>query len=319
MRNKRVLVIGPDNSTGFRVHLENISKIYPTGSFLSIKNRDDRDFERIIEFNPNLCIFGGKNWIIRNKHILKKLSCLKGVLFCSPLAQAEISQDEVKHLNIYLSWLDQELIDYLFCSSFNLYNVLRIKNKKVRYLPAPAILDHPNINNKIQGRVCILSDKAKHKNILNGLVSGLLSKEVEDIFINGLDENYRLLVEGYFPNHQKIKNKGWLSYKDYNRVIGESRLLIHLSFSESFCYTILEALYNGTLVLTNPVVDWIGLKELYIQNTGDVEHLVDKINYIMGLGEVEYNNLLKKAQSNARKTIEKHNQIVLKTLRDILI
>ncbi len=99
-----LLTIGPNNSTGFRKHLEELSNLVEEGKFIAVDEKDAKmTLPKIIRFQPTLTIIGGKNWIKRIKKILKKIPGAKGILYTSPLAQAEISGDEIKNLKIYRS------------------------------------------------------------------------------------------------------------------------------------------------------------------------------------------------------------------------
>src|SRR3989344_8851467 len=137
-----LLTIGPNNNTGYRKHLEELSKVMfdCPSKFLLVEERGHSKTLRFIEkLNPSLTIIGGRNWIKRNHIILKKIPGRKGVLYCSPFAQAEISNEEIKNLQIYLDWLDKKKIDFLFVASKVIYKILN--RKDVIYLPAPSVSD----------------------------------------------------------------------------------------------------------------------------------------------------------------------------------
>ena len=70
-----LLTIGPNNNTGYRKHLEELSKVMfdCPSKFLLVEERGHSKTLRFIEkLNPSLTIIGGRNWIKRNHIILKK-------------------------------------------------------------------------------------------------------------------------------------------------------------------------------------------------------------------------------------------------------
>ncbi|MBA7667122.1 hypothetical protein ES703_75207 [subsurface metagenome] len=135
-----LLTIGPDNATGFRKHLEELSKLINKGEFLAVKEKyATKTLPKIMKIKSTLTIIGGRNWIKRNHKILEKIPGKKGILYTSPLAQAEISNEEIANLKTYFSWLDSKRIDYLFFSSKSLAE--RFDRDDVYHLPAPSITD----------------------------------------------------------------------------------------------------------------------------------------------------------------------------------
>ena len=140
MNKNTFLTIGPENSTGFRKHLEELSKLTKGGKFLAVKEKwAVATLPKIIKINPKLTIIGGRNWIKRNSKILSKIPGEKGILYTSPLAQAEISNEEISNLKVYFDWLDEGKIDYLFFSSKSLAE--KFDRNDVYYLPAPSTSD----------------------------------------------------------------------------------------------------------------------------------------------------------------------------------
>ncbi len=315
-----LLTIGPNNSTGFRKHLEELSNLIEEGKFIAVDEKDAKmTLPKIIRLRPTLTIIGGKNWVKRNKKILKKIPGAKGILYTSPLAQAEISGDEIKNLKIYFEWLDSGEIDYLFFSSKGLAN--RFKQNNILHLPAPSKTDFklfeekkkfPNINN-----IGLINDKANHKNILNSIAGISLSSRLDELVINGLFEEYDYLLKK-FGLGKITKNMRFLPEKKYNRVVQSLKLMVHLSFSESYCYSVFEAMARGTPILVSKAVDWVKIKELIVNDPRDHKEIAKKIDFILNLSRKDYIKLSDKCRRNAMESINNNNNLSQKTIKQLL-
>lgn len=316
-----LVTIGPDNNTGFRKHLEDLSKVlskYPS-KFVSVRERGhSKTLKAIKKLKPSLVIIGGRNWIIRNKKILDKISCKKGILYCSPFAQAEISGEEIKNLTIYLELLDKSKIDYLFTGSEMISHVLN--RKDVIWLPAPCISDlknYPKKNFPITNNVGILSDKAVHKNTINALAGISFASKVDKIIINGLSEEYSSLVD-YFGLKSSLKNVGILTKKELTKILLEIKLLIHVSFSEGFSYSAFEACCVGTPLLVTSAIPWIINKNLRVNDPQDIMEISKKIDYIMNLNKKSYLLLSQEVRRDAERIAVLNNSTCKKNLSNIL-
>lgn len=315
------VVIGPENDTGFRKHLEELSlalKDYYPSKFLLVKERGHKStLKQMQSLKPALTIIGGRNWILRNYKILKMIHGKKGILYCSPLAQAEISHEEIKNLSIYLQWLDQKKIDYLFVGSEALAN--RLKRKDVMYLPAPSYSDlkiKPRVNTPKKNIVAILNDKAVHKNILNTIGGVSLSKNTEQFWINGAKEEYLNLTKRF--GIKNLRNVGHISRKRFYSKLKQVKLLLQLSLSEGFSYSTFEAMNLGIPVLNSQTVSWNTIPMLKIKNCEDHKEIGKKLDKIFALNQKEYTQLSHKCIQVARKVIQKNNAICQKNLRKIL-
>jgi len=64
---KKLVTVGPDNITGFRKHIEELSYCYDGPSkFISVSSKGPEALADINRENPDLTIIGGRNWIRRN-------------------------------------------------------------------------------------------------------------------------------------------------------------------------------------------------------------------------------------------------------------
>ena len=314
---KMLLTVGPDNDTGFRKHLEELSYLMKSSQFIKVKEKGAKQtIHKIQKLKPNLTIIGGRNWIIRNNNILDKIPGKVGVLYCSPLGQAEISNGELKNLSIYLEWLDKKKIDYLFVGSEALANSL--KRKDIVYLPALSFSDlkvRPRAKIPHKNIVAILNDKAIHKNILNTLAGVSLSRNIEGFWINGAREEYFDLMKRF--RIKNLKSRGYIPRKDFYNELKKVKLLLQLSFSEGFSYSTFEAMNVGVPVLTSRTIPWNTIPLLKVNNCEDHEEIAKKIDKILSLNQKEYAHLSRNCIKVAKKAIEKNNSVCQKNLKKL--
>lgn len=312
------VTLGPKNDTGFRKHLEELilSLNYPS-KFIPISEKNCKNTLKEIKFlRPKLTIIGGRNWILRNYKILKMIPGKKAILYCSPLAQAEISSEELNNLSIYLQWLDQKLIDYIFVGSEALVRIL--KRKDVLYLPAPSYSDlkiKPRINIPKRNIVAVFNDKAVHKNILNTIAGVSLSKNTEEFWINGAKKEYISLMKRF--GIKNLKNIGYIPRKNFYKTLRQVKLILQLSFSEGFSYSAFEAMNLGIPVLSSQTVYWNRIPLLKVKNYEDHKEIGKKIDKILSLNKKEYTRLSKECIKSARKSIKKNNHICKSNLKKI--
>ena len=314
------LTIGPDNDTGFRKHLEELSLIldYPS-KFIKVSEKGySKTIRNIQFFKPKLTIIGGRNWILRNNKILREINGKKGILYCSPLAQAEISNEEIKNLTVYLQWLDDKRIDYLFVGSKSLAD--RLKRKDVIYLPAPSLSDlnlRPRTNSPKKKIVAIFNDKAIHKNIINTLAGVSISKNTKEIWINGARGEYLILSE-MFGLKKRIKNLEYIPKKNFYTILKKVKLLLQISFTEGFSYSAFESMLLGVPVMTSKTIAWNTISLLKVNNCENHIEIARKIDLILSLRPKEYASLSQNCRKVAMKIIQKNNIICKNNLKQIL-
>ena len=316
-----LLTIGPNNDTGFRKHLEELSKImlnYPSKFLLVEEKGHSRTLKLLRKLNPSLTIIGGRNWVKRNNIILEQIHGKKAILFCSPFAQAEISNEEIKNLQIYLDWLNKKRIDFLFVGSKVVYKMLN--RKEVIYLPAPSISDFSIRKRKILPKmniVAIFNDKAIHKNVINSVAGISLSKKIDEFWINGAKEEY-LSLFNQFGMKNKMKNIGFIEKNNFYKTLIKIKLLLQLSFSEGFSYSTFEAMNLGVPVLVSDAIPWVRIKELKVKNIKNPNEISKKIDKILTLNKAKYRDLCERCTENARQAIKENNRICKNNLTKVL-
>jgi len=311
-----LLTIGPDNTTGYRKHLEGIAKIAQTDAkYLKIRTRNSEALAEIQSYNPKLTIIGGRNWIIRNQDILDHISGEKGILYCSPAAQAEISGEEIRNLNIYLKLLETNKINYLFTGSKDL--AATINRETVIYMPAPLTeKQYVPPKEKMNNDVALLSNHSRHKNIINAMAAFSKSKADKLILNGGLKENIDFLHN--VCSKSRFENYGLLNDGKFTETLQKSKLLLHPSHSEGFCYTVFESFLNATPAIVTKAVDWFYNDLLTLQNPVDIEEIKEKIDTLVDMNSERYISLVKNCQTQARIAAKENNRIVLKTLKELL-
>lgn len=303
-----LVVVSPENQTGFRKHLEELKFCSPNNSkFITVSERGPESLQKILEAKPDFTIIGARNWIKRNHDILDQIPGKKALLFVGPLGQDEISVIEIENLYTYLQWLDEGKIDYLFMGSKDLTD--RFNREDIVYVPAPFAKDIAEFKYKEKPkirRVSILNDMAIHKNILNSVAGISVAKKVEEFVFNGARKEYIDLFER-FGLRNKMTNVGFLERDAYNTMIEESKLLIHISYTEGLCYAALEALYRGTPVLMSNAMPWFYHPLLHVNNPADHQEIANKIDTVLSMQEDEYKQLCFECRAIAEKKIEKNN------------
>lgn len=313
-----ILIASPNNRTGLRKHLEELYLLIDKKSlktdFLLIEEKGhDNTLQKIKHIGPNLVIFGGRNWIIRNQCILNEIRSKKGVLFCSPPAQAEISNEEINNLCIYLQWLDEKKIDYLFVGS---YTLSRLFNRSdVIYLPAPFSINKEldQIHYPLINTVSIFNDNACHKNITNTIGGVALSKNVERLVTNGIKMEYSDLIRR-FGLDNITDDIGFIPPENYLSELSKIKLMLHISFSEGFCYSVVESFFKGTPALVSPAVSWVNIPELIVNDPRDIDEIAHKIDHIMNLNKQEYKDLTIKGYEQAKKICNSNNEYIKRWL-----
>jgi glycosyltransferase involved in cell wall biosynthesis len=168
-----------------------------------------------------------------------------------------------------------------------------------------------------QNIVGLINDKAVHKNILNTIAGISLSRKTEKLIVNGLPAEYLDLLNR-FGLKKMTKDVGFLEYKEYIKTLKSIKVLLHLSFSESFCYSVFEAMILGTPVLVSKAIDWVEIKELIINNPRDHKEIANKLDDILNLNKGEYMKLSGNCKKNALKIIMQNNSASKKVIESLL-
>ena len=316
---KKLVTVGPKNTNGYRKHLEELTNIYSGPSkYVIISKENISEIDKIIKEKPDLTIIGARRWVRRNIEIFKKLPGKKALLYVGPLGQEEISQENIDHLIFYLKLLDQNYYDYLFVGSKHLANAL--ERKDVIHLPAPSITDLKNNYTKIylkENTVGVLHDKAPHKNTLNSICGIANSSKKIKFITKDLSDNQKYLTK-CFGIKNVIDKKGIIPEKEYNSIIDECKLLLHISYSEGFCYSVAEAMMRGTPVLITSAMPWFYHPLLHVNELGNPVEIAKRIDNVLSLNEKDYKTLSKEVQLIAQRAIEKNNKLAKKALDSIL-
>ncbi len=316
---KKLVTVGPDNTTGFRKHIEEVTFCYSgPATFIPVSTRGPESLVDILAEKPDLTIIGGRNWIRRNAHILSQIPGKKGLLMVGSLGENEISQIEIANFSYFWRLLNEERYDYLFlgCNEF----CQRLKDPRVIYLPAPFVSDiAPYEPKEFPGSniVAILNDKAPRKNTLNSIAGMSLSTKIEEFTTNGLSKEYAELVK-LFGLIDKLRDVGKLDREGVVREIRRSKLLLHISYTEGLCYGALEALYSGTPVLVTNAMPWFYDPRICVTNPADHGEIACKIDGILSMGPHEYAKIGMDCRRLAEQKVNENNRVVTETLLRLL-
>ena len=316
---KKLVTVGPDNTTGFRKHIEEVALCYSgPAKFVPIHKLGPEQLADIQVENPDLTIIGGRNWIKRNRHILPQIPGKKGLLMVGPLGQNEISQIEVENFSYFWKLLNEGSYDYLFlgCNEFR----QRLRDPRVIHLPAPFVSDiAPYVPKPFpeSNVVAILNDKAPHKNTLNSIAGMSLSTKIEEFTTNGLSKEHAELV-CLFGLSEKLRDVGKLDRPGFVKEIERSKLVLHLSYTEGLCYGALEALYRGTPVLVTNAMPWFYDPRIHVANPADHHEIAERIDGVLGMTRSEYADLSIACRNLSERKAQDNNRIVTETLQRLL-
>lgn len=315
-----LLVVGPDNTTGFRKHLEETANLFSKKKsvFHPIHTRGDEQLQELVDYQAKLTLIGGRNWIKRNTHILNELPGKTGLLVAGPLGQNEISGIEIENLVYFMKLLDEGKTDYIFLGCPHLTD--RIDNEKVIYTPAPMVKELKKEYTKPfpkRNIVSILNDNAPHKNTLNSLAGISLSKKTDELIVNGLPTDHLYLAEKYGLN-PILNNTEKLPLTKYRSTIQESKLILHLSYSEGLCYGALEALYRHTPVLVTTAMPWFDHPLLTVQNPSDHYEIANRMDTILEMDKNKYRDLGRTCRYIANNKILENNTVAKNNIEGIL-
>jgi len=301
----KILTICPEEFVGVSAVFRNMSEVIGSNHMeLSkiVKNNE------IIE-NYDLVILGGYHYEYLNilNHIQRPTRAL---LITSTLGQMELTGD-YNFLKPSHEMLNMGIIDYLFLGSETLYKTFKTlyNDKSILYFPYPIHPLKPSgiYKEKVFG---MFAPNHPRKNILNQIYAFIIS-----------NKDYNLITNiPIYTNYPRIQYVNWLPRKDYLEMIESCRAILNVFYTESLCYTTIEAMSLGTPVIFSPAIKQAlkikdnMFKSLYVENPDNVVEIAEKIKYISSIDEDTYNRISKNCKLYIELLAEKHN----KKLRELI-
>jgi len=251
----KILTVSPCGfKNGNWRHVWELSQVFPD---IFRHTYTDKVSDVIFEDRYDLIIFAGvltdtyKALISHVKGIGSKV----GVLFCSPVGQAELS-NEIVALN---STLINKQIDFIFVGSKSMEEQFK-DIKKVYWLPQIADLNayfKPS-GEKWEGHVSLFCSSASHKNICNQLLFAKNNNKI--VHTNALNKTTKEFADNI---GLKYYSYDFLDYNLYLELISKMEYGLQMSFSEAFDYVVLDHLMMGTKVYVSDYIkEWVFHKEL---------------------------------------------------------
>jgi len=251
----RILTVSPEGlKNGNWRHAWELSRVFPK-IFTHAYTNELTD--KIFEEKFDLIIFAGaltNNYQALISHV-KASGSKVGVLFCSPIGQAELS-NEIISLN---KTLLNNQVDFVFVGSKTMESQLR----NVYWLPQIADLSaYPKPSGeKWAGHVSLFCSSAPHKNICNQLL--FAKKENKVLHTNALNKTTRQFADII---GLKYYSYDFLNYNLYLELISKMEYGLQMSFSEAFDYVVLDHLMMGTKIYVSDYIkEWVFHKELLIK------------------------------------------------------
>lgn len=184
----------------------------------------------------------------------------KAVLFTSPLLQAQMNEPELSFLESLLNLRKNGVIDYLLFADKETYEVF--KDNNIYHLPHPAdpkaveqYKIERDITDAMQNIFCYMPWGNRNKNQMVQLAAVKLFQKNNPkgfLFANGMGP------WAFWANRLQIAyyDQGYLPIEQYYKNIQTYRCGLHVTLSESFAYSVLDAFLLGVPVVCSPAIDW---------------------------------------------------------------
>lgn len=309
-----IITICPKSDNGVNTHLQEIEYVTGLTKHIQIDRYAIKAVNQIKKLNPKLIIFGG-SWTNIYEFIAERIKCKKAILFCSPLGQAELS-NELPYLSQILEMKNKGLIDYLFCGSKDFENIF----KDFIWLPQSMQINNikiPLVSTEGKRGNLIIGATAPHKNLVN-TIAGISISDFNTIKTNIIKQTQTNVLK--FMNIN-IENKGFLSKDDYYRLIRDSKLGFQLSDDESFDYVVLEHMLMGTPILVGKTIakHYRMIPSLFIVNDiHDSFEIRDRVNKINNLNNEEYDKYCQQFYNIGINIIKERNEIIKAQISKLL-
>jgi hypothetical protein len=221
-----------------------------------------------------------------------------------------MNEPELDFLEIILSLKEKGALDYLLFADLETYEVFR--EDGIFYLPHPANpkkieqykINRDGLGGTIQNIFCYMPWGNKNKNQLTQLAATkLFQKNYKDcwLFTNGMGSwtkwADRLQITYY--------DQGYLPVDQYYKNIQNYRCGLHVTLSESFAYSVLDAFLLEVPVVCSPAINWAPMS-LIVGTPDDPIEIAEKLAEIydgrfQSYGKAARNSAIAKITDNNEK------------------
>lgn len=237
----------------------------------------------------------------------------KALLFTSPLLQAQMNEPELDYLNTILSLKEKGVLDYLLFADLETYEVF--KGDGIFHLPHPCDISKIEVYKKDVPKnniFCFMPWGNKNKNQICQLAAvKLFQRKHPDVvlYVNGMGPWKR-----WADKLVKYVDLGFLPREDYYEYINRSTCGIHVTLSESFAYSVLDAFLLEVPIICSPAIDWAPecLQVKNPDNPVEIAELIENMYYYSSetYGQAANIYAIKKIISNNKKARETLKQII---------
>lgn len=253
--------------------------------------------------------------------LLGNLDGKKAILITSSIGQMELTQDTQFLMKVF-NLLNGGKIDYVFFGSKDMYDTFKQNNpNKVFYFPYPikiAKMKKPILKSKMNA-VGFFAPTHPRKNILNQLFAFINAKQILNDETLKLHTNvaHRVSDDPCIIYHQ------WLPITRYHLLLEKMKAVLNVFFTESLCYSSIEAVNRGSLPIVSSVIaENLGfnksLEDLIVVNHDSVNAISNKLVNILSLNQNEYVKLHSKAFNEIVKLSRKNNKALSELLNIVI-
>jgi len=315
MRTVKILGIGPREFVGASRVLVELARLGMSDfAWLDEVSLPVKDYD--------ICILAA--WHPSYNMLLDQLKAQIFVLWTSPFLQSELTNIEIQYLD---NILRNDQIEKVWIGDKTCAKVLD-DNPKTFYCPYPINTDYLDPYYVADNVKCdfigmFLPFRNPQKNIITQLGAiKLLQKDYPEfkLMTNGMTSTQQRFAKTLGINYQ---DQGWMPEKTYFALIQDCKLICHVTLSESFAYSVFDAMYLRTPVMVSKTIaenfNFVnGNNILTVKNPDNPVEIYEKLTHIISLSDYEFHLLSESTQIHA-KTHAKHQNFKLKdTLNSII-
>lgn len=227
------------------------------------------------------------------------LNRANAVLITSTLGQMELMGEinafvgvlsKFKHLKILCGHYDS-------CAALSLWI-----DRRVEYFPYPINIDHmeKDYSKDRPSKIGLFLPNSSRKNILNQSSAYFLSW----IKLRNIELHTNLEIEG-----ADVVKHTWLPRDKYLNLINSIAFMLHLTFTESLSYGVIDSINCGSIpIVSRQVSDYFSLPEIItINNVDSANSIASKILELLNESPDSLNSILTECRFRLKVISEMHN------------
>lgn len=245
----------------------------------------------------------------------------KAVLWTSPLLQSQMNEPELDFLRAILQLKEKRIIDILLFADQETHMVFENFSDNICHIPHPCNIKRmEEIRMKLEKTwkgnfkddiFCFMPWGNKNKNQIIQLAAVKLFQENNPdtmFYANGMG-HWRQWAVQLILNYEDL---GFLPEEKYYKYIFTKGCGLHVTLSESFGYSVLDAFLLETPVLCSPAIDW-AYEEVITENPDDPVSIAEDLETIYD----QCTSLGLKCRRDALQIVKANNEKVNTLLQQI--